>query len=235
MRLLQATPLIAALLLVAADARAQSGGQKSAPPPLPQMSVEAPFVQMPVDQGRLEGGTYMSDFFGFSFSVKPGWVAVDAFTRKALLAQGRAEIEKGVSASRKAQLDAAVSRTHVLVNVSKHDPLIPTAEFNAALLCVAERIPTAIIKTGQDYITASLRTLNSTNAKVELTAPLRTEKLGGLPFTAADVRFEAGPKVVAQRYYVRLTKGYALCFIFAYVDDEDLKAFNEMLKTVRFK
>lgn len=227
--------LTAVLSLAAAGtSRAQSESRKAAPPP-PTVQIEVPSTRIPVDQGRLVGGTYSNDFFGFSFTVKPGWVAVDAATRKSLMKEGQAIVQEGIDARKKAQIDAAMTRTSILINVMKYDVTTPRPEFNAALICLAERVPTAIIKTGEDYIKASLRAFHGTNAKMELTGPMRAAKIGGATFTVADVKLTAGARAVAQRYYVRLMKGYALGFVYAYADDEDLEAFDEMIKTVRFK
>jgi len=229
------TVLTVLILAAAAPALAQKPRGKAAPPPPKEIVVIAPVERVPVNQGRLEGDTYSNDFFGLSFSVAPGWVAVDHTTRKSIQKEGMEVIAEGASEKKKAQLDAAMARVFVLLNVSKYDVNTPRPEFNALLSCIAERVPTAVIKTGGDYIAASLRAFNGMNAKAEVVGRLRTETVGGLPFTVADIKVTAGPRVIAQRYHVRLVKGHALVFIFAYMDEEDLKAYNGMIRSVKFK
>ncbi|HEY0169947.1 MAG TPA: hypothetical protein VGB98_02770 [Pyrinomonadaceae bacterium] len=227
--------LFAALLFTAAlNVRAQTPRPKTQPPPPKELTVIAP-VSVPVDQGRLQDGVYTSDYFGFSFTVKPGWVAMDAATRKAVMESGKAVVQNGAAEQKKAQIDAAMSRTAVLINVSKFDVNAPNAEFNAMLMCLAERVPTAIIKTGEDYLKASMLAFEGTAAKIEMVGVTRAEKLGGVPFTVADMKFTAGPRVIMQRYYVRIANEHVLAFIYSYVDEVDLKIADEMLKTVRFK
>jgi hypothetical protein len=235
MKRILTTTLIAALSLSAAvTARAQTRRRKAPPPPPKEMAVIAP-AQVSIDSGRLEDDTYSNDFFGFSFSVKQGWVALDAATRKVVMEAGREVMQEGVAPKKKAQLDAAMGRTDILISVSKYDVNTPRPEFNAMMMCMAERVPTAVIKTGRDYVAAALRALNETAAKAELVGRARDVTLGGTPFTVADVKLTVGPRVIAQRYYVRLMKGYALAFSYTYLDEEDLGALDEMLKTVRFK
>lgn len=231
-RLLTPTLFAALLLTTAAGTRAQTP-EPVMPPPTPPFG--PPATRPPVDQGRLKDGVYTSDYFGFSFTVKPGWVAMDAAARKSVMEAGKAVMEEGATAKKKAEIDAGMSRTVVLLTVSKHHVNTPSPDFNAMLMCLAERVPTAIIKTGEDYLKAAMRAFEGTAAKVELVGSMRAERLGGVPFTVADMKLAAGPRVVMQRHHVRVVNGYALVFIYSYVDEVDLQPADEMLKTVRFK
>lgn len=231
-RLLTPTLFAALLLTAAADARAQTPEPRT---PQPRPPYGPPGNRPPVDQGQLRDGVYTNDHFGFSFTVKPGWVAMDAAARKSVMEAGKTVIGEGATAKKKAELDAAMSRTAVLITVSKHEVNTPSPEFNAMLMCLAERVPTAIIKTGEDYLNASMRGFEGTAAKVEVVGRMRAESLGGVPFTVADMKLTAGPRIVMQRYHVRVVNGYVLAFVYSYVDEVDLQPADEMLKTVRFK
>jgi hypothetical protein len=103
------------------------------------------------------------------------------------------------------------------------------------MLCLAERVPTAVIKTGADYVALMRRTLEGTAAKAEMTGPTRTERLGGVAFTVVDMKLSAGPAVTAQRYYVTIMKGHALVLAYTYLDEADLKTFDEVVRSVKFK
>jgi hypothetical protein len=216
-------------------ARAQSAQQKSDPPPPPPPIVYGdPKVEQPFDTGRFEGGSYSNDFFGFSMTLPKGWVVLGVEDNKKIMDTGRGLIEEGASETKKQGFDAALARTYFLVTASKYQKGTAGPDFNAVILCIAERIPTAIIKTGADYISVMQRALEGTAAKIEV-GPLRTQKVGGADFTVADVRMSAGSVVTAQRYYVRISKGHALTLAYTYFDDADLKTFDELLGTVKFK
>ncbi|HEV7892312.1 MAG TPA: hypothetical protein VGP08_16820 [Pyrinomonadaceae bacterium] len=232
------TQTLLATLLVASTAfaaRAQSTRQKSDPPPRPVATIEEPKVEQPFDLGKLEGGAYSNDFFGFSMTLPKGWVVLGPEENKKILDTGKDLVEKGTTEKKKQGLEDSVARTHFLVTASKYPTGMAGANFNALLICIAERVPTAIIKTGTDYVSVMQRSFEGTAAKLELTAPLRTQKLGGADFTVADVKMTAGPVVTAQRYYVRISKGHALTLAYTYYDEADLKTFDELLGTVKFK
>ena len=230
------TQTLLATLLVASTAsaaRAQSTRPKSDPPP--PIAYGDPKVVQPFDTGKLEGGTYSNDFFGFSMTLPKGWVVLGPEENKKILDTGKGLIEEGTNEKKKQGLEDSVARTHFLVTASKYPTGKAGANFNALLICIAERIPTAIIKTGADYVSVMQRSFEGTAAKLELTAPLRTQRLGGADFTVADVKMTAGPVVTAQRYYVRISKGHALTLAYTYYDDADLKTFDELLGTVKPK
>lgn len=235
MKRVSVTTLLAVLLLAgSAPSRAQTSGQQSELPLSSPIS-DGPTGETAVDRGRIEGGTFTSDFFGLSFALPQGWVAQDAAARKAVIEEGKKIVNEGASARRKAGLEASLERTSLLISVSKYDPTTPRPAFNASLLCYAERAPSAIVKTGRDYIDAMLRGFTGTGAKMELLGPVRSERLGGVAFTAADIKVTAGPYVVMQKYYVTVMKGYALVFTYSYVDEADVKTFDELIKSVKFK
>jgi hypothetical protein len=160
---------------------------------------------------------------------------MDAATRRSLMEVGKGAVEKGATEQTKAQLDDALSRTAFLISVSKYDVNRPAPEFNTILMCSAERLPTAVIKTGEDYFNAALHVFDGTSTKVELVGRMRAEMLGGAALTVADMKLTVGARVFAQRCYVRVVGEYVLTFIYSYMDEKDLKALDEMMKTVRFK
>lgn len=236
MKKVLAPTLLSCFLLLAGSAagRAQAGGQKVELPPSPPIS-DGPTGETAVDRGRIEGNIFSSDFFGVSFALPPDWVAQDAAARKVIMEEGKRLINEGATERKKAGLEASLERTAFLLSVSKFDPAKPRPDFNANLLCFAERAPSAIIKTGRDYIDAMQRGFTGTSAKLELVGPVRSERLGGAAFTAADFKVTAGPYVVMQKYYVTVMKGHALVFTYTYIDEADVKTFADIVKSVKFK
>ncbi len=232
-RLLTSTLFAALLLTAAAAARAQN---TAGPPPPPAPSGGPPATQLVPDRGRLEGGVYSNDFFGVSFTAPKGWVIHDAATVTALTDAGKKMGTEGAAAPAKQALDASLARTTVMLSATKYPVgTPPVSGFNAQLTCFAERVPTALVKTGKDYMDAMQRTYKGMSATVEMMGPPRTAQVGGVPMTVADVRMTLGSLTSAQRYYVRISKGYAVGFIYSYVDEADLKTFDAFLTTVKFK
>lgn len=235
MKLLLTTTLIASLSLAAAgDARAQTRRQRPRQPPQKEIVIIAP-VQVPVDQGRLEGGRYSNDFFDFSFDIPKGWVAQDVAAKQQIAEMGRSILSEGATERKKAGTEAAMKRTYLLLSASKYDPTKPPPGFNAILMCIAERVPTAIVKNETDYITLMLSSLKGTSVTAEMSGPLRTERVGGGTFTTGSIKMAVGGAFSVQKVYVRLLNGYALMLAYTYVDEPDLKTFEDILKTVKFK
>jgi hypothetical protein len=219
------------LIAAAVPARAQTGSTQ--PPPPVVVTVEP--ADAPDERGRLEGGTYTNDFFGVSFNIPEGWVAQDAAMRQRILDTGKEIVGQGATESKAAGLEASLKRTYFLLSVSKYDLSKPPPGFNALIMCMAERVPSAVIKTGDDYIASMVRMTSGTAAKIELNGPVRTERVGGVPFAVADAKLTTPAAAAAQKYYVMIKDGYAFMLGYTYVDEADAKAFDDLIKSVKFK
>jgi hypothetical protein len=233
MRLLLTTTTLLSLLLLPTAARAQEGARKNAPPPSVSRDFSLDALSL---EGTLQGDTYSNDFFGLSLNVPKGWVVQDEAMKNKFRETGKKMVEESVADSKKkAGLDAALRRTRILLSASKYEPGTVRESFNAIVICLAERVPTALVKTGADYVAIMRRSLDGTTSKMELTAPLRTVNIGGHAFTVANIKMTTGPAITVQRHYVTITKGYALLLAYTYIDEADLPAFDEIIKSVRFK
>lgn len=228
MKKLISTSALTLLLLTAAAGQTRPAQEEPPPPP-------APLEAGQTDPGRLEGEKYTNDFFGVSFSIPRGWFVQDSAARRATLEMGKDALTANADQRKKAQMDAVVARTNVLVSALKHSPYAVTAGFNAHFACIAERVPTAVVKTGADYIQMSLAVTRGSPVRMELIGRMRSERVGGRLFTAADVRTTLPQGVVVQKYYVLIDKGHALTFIYSYSDETDLPALKGVLGSVAFR
>jgi hypothetical protein len=226
-----AATLTAVILLAAAGTvRAQTTSRKVAP--TAQAVVRS--GQISLNPGRFEDSRYISDLFGFSLTIPRGWVTQDLATRRDLLDTAKEVIEERASEQKKEEFEASLNRGMHLFSASKYDPKTPPPGPNASLTCMVERLPTGVVKTGDAYLAAMLDLARVMKVKIELTGPVRTEKVGGVSFTAADVKLTLGTAVIPQKYYVTIRKGYALMFSYAYLEEADLKPLEEILKSVKF-
>lgn len=215
-KLLKAT-LLSLLLLSAA------AGQQPEP---------APRAGQPFDPGRVEGRRYTNDSFRISLSVPEGWVVQDQQQSRVMLEMGKDAIFANADEKKKAAAEAGLARTAILFSASKLPPG-STAGFNAGTALVAERVPTAVVRTGADYFQMMQRVTQGSPVRMEVQGPLRVERIGGASFTAADIRLTAPTGVAQQKYYVRVADGYALCLIYSYVDEADLPALKAILGSVK--
>ncbi|HEX8338137.1 MAG TPA: hypothetical protein VF621_15575 [Pyrinomonadaceae bacterium] len=227
--------LTVTVLAAAVPARAQTRSPQPPPRPAARVVPTDANSQPDVERGRLEGGTYTNDYFGVSFNVPQGWVAQDAAAKQRILDTGKELVSQGAADTKVAGMEASLQRTYFLLSVSKYDLTKPPPGFNALIMCMAERVPSAVVRTGQDYIASMLRVTEGTAAKIELNGPVRTERVGGVAFAVADAKLTTPASVAAQKYYVMVKGGYAFMLGYTYVDEADAKAFADVIKSVRFK
>lgn len=225
---LTAVVLLALMAFGPASAQERAGDPK--PPPAPKEIQPAP-----IDPGRLEGSRYVNDFFGVSLSVPEGWAVQDSARRRAMLERGRELADTSADERKRAALEAAFTRVAVLVSAYKYPPNAPAPGFNANFTFLAERIPTAVVKTGADYFDLMLRTVQGSQVKMEPTGAGYTVKAGGREFYVRDVRVTFPSGVAAEKFCVTIAKNYALVIGYVYVDEEDVKTFDELMRSVTFK
>src|SRR6185369_9138512 len=92
----------------------------------------------PLDFGKLEGGAYSNDFFGFSLMLPEGWLVLGTDDNKKILDKGKQVIEESAPENKKGGLEASLARTSILLSTSKYKPGTPRPEPNAMFVCVAE-------------------------------------------------------------------------------------------------
>lgn len=215
--------LIKATLLSLLFLNTGAAQQPEPPPPRPLK---------PFDLGRVEGRRYTNDSFRISLSVPEGWVVQDTQQSRAMLEMGKDAVFANADQKKKAAAEAGLARTAILFSASKLPPG-STAGFNAGMALVAERVPTAVVKTGADYFRGMQRVIQGSPVRMEVQGPLRVERIGGVSFTAADIKLTTATGAAAQKYYVRVADGYALCLIYSYVDEADLAALTTILDSVK--
>jgi hypothetical protein len=227
MRHLTKTAISAVLLLssIAGVAGCDIRATAQTPPPAPK----------PIDLGRVEAGKYVNDFFGLSLSIPQGWAVQGAFEKRVIVEYGKQTLETNADERKKVGVEADLARSAFLLSLTKYPLYPPPTDFNAHFALVAERIPTAVVKTGSDYFDAMLRTAQGSGAKLEPRGPVRSLKLGGVAFSVMDAKVTVTRGVVAAKFYVTLRKGYAFLFTFEYNDEDDAQSFEGIMNSVRFK
>lgn len=223
MRFLRFSFLIGVLSL-ATPALAQSGSGNQNPPPAPAPTVEAGTI----DLGQLDGENYTNNFFGLSLSVPAKWVVVSAVRRETITAELRSKVTG--DQKKQDQLDESVQRSVVLLSLTK----LPLGEpGNAAMMLVAERLPSPSVKTGADVIGLMKKAFEGTNVKVEFQGEVQTEHIGGADFGVITTKVTAPNGNFMQKDYVTTKNGYALELFYTYLDEADLAAVEAVIKSLK--
>lgn len=185
------------------------------------------------DAGELHGRTYENRYFGVSISIAEGWTVQDEILRNQITNKGK-DLVNDDDPKLKEQLLAAVDNTRNLLTVTQFPPGTPGS--NAVLIVGAEKIGQgAGIVTNEDYLLASKEAFKHMKVPTTLAKDTYTEVLGGRPFSVIHLEYKTPGGIVKQRYYARLTKGFALFFIVTYHSEEQLTTQLKMLETLRFQ
>ena len=229
-----------ALALVAAcaapQASAQTGVVKDSSPPPRAVQQDPPPPPKPLpsprplDLGRHEGGKYVNDFFGLSFTP-PNWVTSSA-AKNAELSETVKSTVTGADNEKPAPLRDSVERSRILLSMTKLPPGQPA---NASLMLVAERIPSPAVKTGADVFRLLEAGFRNTPFKVEFLSAVRNERIGGAEFAVATIKVASPYGVYMQKIYFTMKKDYSLQFFFTYLEDGDIPVFDAAMKSVVIK
>lgn len=203
---------------------------KTLPPAEPQTRLGDPVGPR---SATFEGETYYNRYFGLRFNTPQKWTLVETAAVKGFVEEGR-KVAAGDDEKLGKALGASAERTINLLTISKH-PIGSTQPFNATFSCMAELVPSAIIKTGPDYLDTMLRTFARTQVKMEPQGPIRTQQIGGASFGVLTAKLTAPVGVFMQKYVVTVRKGYALVLVYTYFDEGDLQTFDDIVKSVEVR
>lgn len=178
--------------------------------------------------GVASDGVYINYDFGFSYKFPKDWVVHGDATKERIREIGKEKaVESGVS---RASIEVALKNTYQLLTVFRHPVGTPGLTFNPAILVIAEKVSHAPgIKNGKDYLlNGRAQILKAGTHQVLLKEP-REYNFAGAQFFRDDYAAEINGKHVVQTYFVHVTKGYALVFMFM---GEDQKSVAEIAKTM---
>lgn len=185
-------------------------------------------AQSGADLGTTHDGMYINPGFGFSFKYPKDWVVHGEATNERIRELGKEKLAESGALS-KSSTEVSLKNTYHLLTVFRHPVGKPGIGFNPAILVIAERVDHAPgVITGKDYL-LNLRTLLlKTGARVLLEEPVEY-RVGESQFFRDNYALETNGVHAVQAYFARVTKGYALVFVFI---GEDQKTVDEMAKAM---
>lgn len=223
---------LAACLTAAVVAPAQTGRRGAAPPPPPR---PAPSKGQAVDLGKVEGRTYTNEHFGISLDAPAGWTVLDAATMKVIQENSKNIFRDEKNAAVKRGLEEAVNQTTPLFIASKFPPGTVTS-FNATLVCAAERIPTAVIKTPRDYYDTMLHSMRlSQELTVEVVEAFKVKRIGATDFGTYTLKITSNMGIMMQKQMISIKSPYAFGVVFTYMEEVEVAAFDKIVGTIKAK
>lgn len=221
---------------VRSSLRVGAGTASAAPPPPKEIVTLQPSTQQPstqrparfagLDYGKVNGYSYVNDFFNFRLTIPFGWRVQGQDVKNILAEKGRETI-KGRTPQENAQIDSSMSNTVNLLTLFKYE-VGSSTDFNASLICGAEWLPTSAMSANQ-YLVNAKRLLEMSGGQYYFKA-FTTETVGGEGFSVMELETSS----VQQKYYVSIKKGYALFFILTFMTDEDEAVLRQAMRSIRF-
>lgn len=185
------------------------------------------------DLGSTENNLYTNSFFKMEMPVPENWSLQTKEELQVLMNLGKATLKDQKYADK---LSSADIRNATLFGMFKY-PLDSLVEFNPSLLMIAENIRIApSIKTGQDYLEQSKKTMNLSNLNYTFEDDLRKITLSGKDFYILTAQTNSAlVGNITQRYYTSVIDGFALSIIVSYNSDEQLAQFKSIIGGIVFK
>jgi hypothetical protein len=185
------------------------------------------------DYGKVEKGKFKNSFFGFEMKVHADWHPLTKEQSDALMKTSIDVISQGSEV-----LGMALKATEVnyaqLLTVFRHEMGSPV-EFNPSIVLMVENLRQAPGgKAGADYLYHTKRGLEATPFSYSFpkSSP-ESVSFAGMNFDAMTAYLNAANKVIQQDYYCTVTKGFALCFVLSYLDEEQGASLYEMFRSLK--
>jgi len=187
-----------------------------------------------LDAGTVQDSVYTNKYFGMRLRIPDGWLAQDNETTKALIERGH-DLAVGDDKNLDAATRASEQRSVTLLTVFKYAPGSPV-DFNPSVMCVAERIQDLPgIKKGADYLFHVKKGLSASKLAPTFEKEIYETSVNGVDFGVLESRLVIGKSEIRQKYYTTILKGYALSIITSYSTNEELRALNEAMQSLKLQ
>lgn len=177
-----------------------------------------------------EGSTYINKYFAFSLKMPGGWTAYGRDADK--IFKGRIEdAYVSTDPATKAKISASIERTDNLLTLFK----FPYGVVLNPTFAVAAEPLVKGVKTGKEVLQQIRLSRLYMKYRTEVAEDIHTERVGGADFAVMTQRIYANDLVGMQKFYITISKGYALAFVLVYVEERDLTTMMEVIKSIKFE
>jgi hypothetical protein len=186
-----------------------------------------------IDFGTLNNTVYQNQYFGFSVKLPKDWSVQDQQAQQRIMKKG-AQMVAGDNGNLKAMVKASELQSVNLFAAFEH-PVGSPVEYNPSIMSVAEVVRELPgIKRGKDYLFQAKKVLQTGQIQVSFPKEFYPERLGGVEFDVMESEISMLGKVIRQKYYTTIRKGYALCFIVSFTNDDEAASLRKILDSVEF-
>ncbi|HEX8457065.1 MAG TPA: hypothetical protein VF656_07200 [Pyrinomonadaceae bacterium] len=179
--------------------------------------------------GRIDGQTYINEYFDLSATVPDGWFIHSKEAVEAVKRRGKGLI-KPDDKQTVAAVEQSINRTLFLMTAT---PYTPGSRPVIGVQITAEPDPKGVLKTGADYLTQLKLMTTRIKLPFEIVKDIEPVMLAGRDFHVIQFKVLEGGVEKGQRFYATIKKGYALIFITTYTNEDERKATDKIVQMIR--
>ena len=182
------------------------------------------------DYGTVTKDHYINKFFKIEMDIPKGWNIQDENQRKELMKQGSKVVFKD-SINADAVMEASKITTANLFTAITNDP--NATVFRENILLMAENIQQhPFVKTGDIYLENVNKILSNSNLKiVQIDHSFPKKVINGKTFYEMNIIAHIQDLDVHQTYLATIEKGFALCIIYSYINDDQKAELEKYVNT----
>lgn len=184
------------------------------------------------DFGKTENGSYKNDYFGMEVLFNPNWIVQDKQEMNNLIEQG-SDLVTGDNKSLKSIVKASQVNTAYLFAVFKHE-VGAAVEYNPSFMIVAENTKNFPgIKNGKDYLFHAKKLMKQTQMSYSFEKEVFEQTIGRSLFHNMETKLDYMGKTIIQEYISTVNKGFSLCFIISYTNEEEKNELYDVINNIK--
>ena len=184
------------------------------------------------DFGKTENGSYKNDYFGMEVFFNPNWIVQDKQEMNNLIEQG-SDLVTGDNKSLKSIVKASQVNTAYLFAVFKHE-VGAAVEYNPSFMIVAENTKNFPgIKNGKDYLFHAKKLMKQTQMSYSFEKEVFEQTIGRSLFHNMETKLDYMGKTIIQEYISTVNKGFSLCFIISYTNEEEKNELYDVINNIK--
>jgi len=182
------------------------------------------------DYGTVAKDRYINRFFDIRMDIPRQWIVQDNQQNKALMERGR-EVASKDAAMKDIVKASEITTVNILTAFTKKPGTVP---FNANLMLVAENVHQhPSVTNGAIYLETANKLLRSSQVDlIQVDNSFPKKVIGGKDFYEMNIVMHVKNLDVHQTYLVTIEKGFALAFIYSYLDENQKAEIEKQVYTL---
>lgn len=185
--------------------------------------------QIPNDfLGAADANGYKNTFFGFTFNFPDNWYPLTETQIQTSKDFGKAILKTENERVNRAFEESEKKEVAIFAMIRKN----LDGKTNANLAITAIKQPNSQISA--ETVAAATQKFLLTNPKIKLLRDVREIEINRTAFSSFAVRTDIGGKIIDQKIYIVMRKGYSLTFALTYQDSENSAAIEKIMQSLKF-